>query len=104
MAILEFSARENQGRVDAALRTLLDRDDPWSHEQVIALARANGLLMAAPTDVEVAATDLNDFDALLSSAESLKEENVPLHLVGAAATYSQFDNCAVDYDVVLAQR
>lgn len=104
LAILEFSARENQDRVDAALRTLLDRDDPWSHEQVIALARADGLLIAAPTDVEVAATDLNDFDALLSSAESLKEENMPLHLVSAAATYSQFDNCAVDYDVVLAQR
>ena len=70
LAILHLAARENEQRVEDALRLLLAGDEAITSQAVAALV-ASGQQPAPLTDVAVQAVDLSAYDGLLELAEAL---------------------------------
>jgi len=68
LRLLELAAKENEGQVDEALRTLLDQERTPTRDDVRQLLDSGRHLPAA-TEVEVKPTDLASFDSLLTNKE-----------------------------------
>jgi hypothetical protein len=68
LRVLHLAARENEQRVDDALRVLLDGEAPLSAAEVEALVMSQTALPPA-TQIAIPAVDLAGYDALLQGAE-----------------------------------
>jgi hypothetical protein len=68
LRILHLAARENEQRVDDALRVLLNQETPFAAHEVEALVLSGAALPAA-TQIAIAAVNLATYDELLGYAE-----------------------------------
>jgi hypothetical protein len=71
LRLLHLAARENEQRVDDALRVLLEREAPLTAEAVQALVVSHSALPPA-TQIAIEAVDLASYDALLQGAEVVR--------------------------------
>jgi len=68
LRVLHLAARENEQRVDDALRVLLGQETPFAAEEVKALVLSQSALPPA-TQIAIEAVDLAAYDALLQGLE-----------------------------------